>query len=127
MATPEITIAAEPDAVWSVVGDFAGLAAWMPGVETCTLDGDVRTVGMMGMEIQEQLKSRDDATRTLSYSIVPGGPAPVESHTATISVQPADGGSRVTWDVDVQPEAMQPMFADIYGKSLDALKNHCES
>ena len=32
----------------------------MPGVESCTVDGDVRTIGMMGIEIKEQLRDLDD-------------------------------------------------------------------
>ncbi|MBV8304744.1 MAG: SRPBCC family protein, partial [Acidimicrobiia bacterium] len=30
-----IEIARKPDEVWAVVGDFGGLNAWLPGVESC--------------------------------------------------------------------------------------------
>jgi carbon monoxide dehydrogenase subunit G len=121
----EIDIARSADDVWKVAGDFGGLAGWMPGIETCTVDGDVRTVAMNGMEIGERLVSRDDAGRTYAYSIV-SGPAPVDHHEATITVTPAGSGSHVTWAVDVEPETMLPLFTQIYGQSLDALKAHCE-
>jgi len=123
-ATVETTIDRPADAVWSVVGDFGGLDRWMPGVESCTLDGDVRTIATMGMEIGERLLRRDDAARELTYSIV-SGPAPVESHEATITVHPDGAGCRVTWAVSVEPEGAA-FFADVYGRSLEALKAHTE-
>ena len=67
--TAEIEIDASPADVWAVAGDFGGLV-WMPGIEECTVDGDVRTISMMGMEIKEQLRSRDDAARSIAYSII---------------------------------------------------------
>ena len=121
----EIDIARSADDVWKVAGDFGGLGGWMPGVETCTVDGDVRTISMSGMEIGERLVSRDDAARVYVYSIV-SGPAPVDHHEATITVTPAGSGSHVTWAVDVEPETMLALFTQIYGQSLDALKAHCE-
>jgi carbon monoxide dehydrogenase subunit G len=121
----EVDIARNADDVWKVAGDFGGLAGWMPGIETCTVDGDIRTVAMSGMEIGERLVSRDDAARVLVYSIA-SGPAPVDRHEATITVTPAGEGSHVTWAVDVEPDTMLPLFDDIYQKSLDALKVHLE-
>jgi carbon monoxide dehydrogenase subunit G len=123
--TSEIDIDRSADDVWKVVGDFAGLAAWMPGIEKCTLNGDVRTIEMSGLEIGEKLVARDDAQRMLSYSIV-SGPAPVDNHQATITVTPRGAGSHVTWEVEVAPDGMLEMFSGIYQQSLDALKAHVE-
>jgi carbon monoxide dehydrogenase subunit G len=122
----EIDIARSADDVWKVAGDFGGLASWMPGIEKCSVDGDVRTIEMSGMEIGERLVSRDDATRTLVYSIA-SGPAPVDHHEATITVTPAGDGSHVTYTVDVAPDSMLDLFTGIYQQSLDALKTHIES
>jgi carbon monoxide dehydrogenase subunit G len=121
----EIDIARSADDVWKVTGDFGGIAGWMPGIETCTVDGDVRTIAMSGMEIGERLVSRDDAGRVLVYGIV-SGPAPVDHHEATITVTPAGSGSHVTWAVDVEPETMLALFTQVYQQSLDALKAHLE-
>ena len=41
--TAEIDIARSPDQVWSVIGDFGGIGGWMPGIESCRLDGDDRS------------------------------------------------------------------------------------
>src|SRR5437868_3609951 len=95
----QINIAAPPDAVWAVLADFGGLDAWMPGIETCTLEGDTRTIAMNGMEIQEQLKLSDPATRTLSYSVIAG--APMDHHLSTISIAPDGDASKATWLYEV--------------------------
>jgi carbon monoxide dehydrogenase subunit G len=123
--TNEIDIARSADDVWKVAGDFGGLASWMPGIETCTVDGDIRTIEMSGMQIGERLVRRDDSGRVLVYAIA-SGPAPVDHHEATITVVPKGEGSHVTYTVDVEPEAMLPLFQDIYMKSLEALKAHVE-
>ena len=89
--TAEIDVDGTPDAVWALVGDFGGIAGWMPGMESCRVEGDHRILDTMGMTITEKLISRDDATRAITYGIVDG--VPVESHEATITVTAAgDGG-----------------------------------
>ena len=120
----EIDIARSADDVWKVAGDFGGLAGWMPGIEKCTVDGDIRTIEMSGMQVSERLVRRDDAGRVLVYAIASG--APVDHHEATITVAPAGAGSHVTWAVDVEPESMLAIFQPIYQQSLEALKAHVE-
>jgi carbon monoxide dehydrogenase subunit G len=121
-ARAEITIDKTPDAVWDVVGDFGGIGGWMPGIESCTVDGDDRLLKMMGMEITERLLSRDDDSRAIVYGIVGG--VPVAHHEATITVVPEGGQSRVTWDVEVEPDDMTEMMQGVYQQSLQALKDH---
>jgi mxaD protein len=119
--TVAIDIATDPDAVWALVGDFGTLDRWMAGVDACTLDGDVRTVQTMGMTIRERLTARDDADRSITYSIVDG--APCEAHSATVRVTDGpDDGAHVTWEVSIEPDEMAPLFRDIYQGSLDHLK-----
>src|SRR5580692_8530648 len=115
----DVTVDASPDAVWAKVGDFAGVGEFFPGIESFRLEGEDRVIGMFGMEIRERLVSRDEATRTLSYSVVDG--VPIESHTATITVEPEGSGSKVTWAYDVEPAEMAPVFGDTYKGALAAL------
>ena len=77
-ARAETTIARPADEVWATIGNFGELG-WMPGVETCRLEGDNRILSMYGMEITEKQLRRDDAARTLTYGIV-DGPVKVEKH-----------------------------------------------
>jgi carbon monoxide dehydrogenase subunit G len=122
-ARAETTIAKPADEVWKVIGNFGELT-WMPGVDTCRLEGQDRVLGMFGMEITEREFEHDDAKRTLTYGIV-AGPVQVEKHRATITVNPQGDSSQVTWDVDTD-DAMTEMMQKTYQGSLDALKAQLE-
>ena len=121
----EVTIAKPPEEVWALVRQFDGLDAWMPGIETCEVDGDIRTIETMGMEIQEQLKGRDDATRTISYSIVKA-PISLEHHLATISVAAGGDGSILTWAWEIRPDDMAGAISPVYEASARAVKQQLE-
>ncbi len=115
----DVTIAATPDEVWEKVGDFAGVGVLFPALESFRMEGDDRIIGMFGMEIRERLLARDEEARVLTYSVVGG--VPIESHTATISVEPDGEGSKVIWAYDVSPDEMAPIFGDSYQGALAAL------
>ncbi len=120
-ARAEIDINRPADEVWAVVGDFGGIAGWMPGIESCKVDGDDRVISVMGMEVTERLERRDEAGREIVYAIVGG--VPVANHKATITVVPDGNASHVTWDVDVDDE-MTDMMHQMYQQSLQSLKDH---
>lgn len=122
-ARAEIDIDRPADAVWAVVGDFGAIATWMPGLDSCHLDGDDRVLKMGAMEIIERLERRTEESRELIYGIVGG--VPVINHKATITVTPEGSGSHVTWDVDVD-DGMLDMMHQVYQQSLQALKEHLE-
>ena len=121
-ATAELTMASSPDAVWAAIGDFHGIGAWMPGIDSLVAEGDDRVISMMGMSIREHLANRDESARSITYSITDG--APVESHEATITVHDADGGSRVTWEVTATPDEMADLMQGLYQQALVALQTH---
>jgi carbon monoxide dehydrogenase subunit G len=123
----EASIDRSPNDVWNVLRDFGGLTGYMPGVDSCTVDGDVRTVGTMGIEVKEQLRELDDETRTISYSIVESPMDNLTSHLATISVDAEGSGTHLTWEVEVEPDDLLPLFAGIYEQSVAALKEKFES
>jgi len=121
----EIEIDAAADAVWAVAGDFGGIG-WMPGIESVTVDGDIRNISMGGMDIAEKLVGRDDEKQQITYSIV-GGPVPLDFHEATISVMAAGDGARVSWSVTAAPTGSAAFLAGIYGGALQALKAKVEA
>ena len=122
-ARAEQTIEKPADEIWKILGSF-GEMSWMPGVESCELNGDDRTLKMNGMEIVERQLRRDDSGRSLTYGIVGG--VPVGHHQATITVTPkGDATSLVTWDVDTD-DAMVDAMKGIYQSSLDSLKQQLE-
>ncbi|WP_019904713.1 SRPBCC family protein [Methylobacterium sp. 77] len=100
-----ITIAAKPDAVWAVVGDFAGVSKWHPDVATSTgtggnASGGRRTVTLKnGGTLDEGLDEWDAGKRSYSYRL---GEAdlkalPVSSYSASLTVTPEGDGSKVEW------------------------------
>lgn len=124
--TARIDIAKPTAEVWALVGEFGGLDTWMAGIDSCTVEGDVRTIETMGMTLTEQLVGRDADARSITYSIVGEG-APVAKHEATITVLDAgDGASEITWDVSVEPDEAAAMFKDIYQGALGQVKTTLE-
>lgn len=100
-----ITIKAKPDAVWKVVGNFAGMKDWHPAVEKSegskdNTDGGARTVTLKnGGVLKESLDDYNASGFTYSYRL---GDAdlkalPVSSYSATITVSPDGDGSKVEW------------------------------
>jgi carbon monoxide dehydrogenase subunit G len=122
----EISIERNPDDIWKVIRDFGGLADYMPGVDSCTVDGDVRTLQMMGIEIKEQLRESDDDARRLSYSVVASPMDNLVSHEASIAIDPEGSGSHVTWSVDVEPADLLPIFQGAYDNAVTGLKTKFE-
>ena len=108
-----------------MVGDFGGLGGWMPGVDSCRLDGDFHVLEVLGMEITEKLIKHDDAERVLEYSIVES-PLAAEHHLGKIQVFEDGDGSRVTWQVEVEPDHLTDLLAGTYQQALDTLKTHLE-
>ncbi|MDQ1379412.1 MAG: hypothetical protein QOG65_315 [Actinomycetota bacterium] len=123
----EVSIDRSPDDVWKLVREFGGLDTWMPGVESCVVDGDVRTIGLMGIEIKEQLRGIDDTARRISYSVVESPMSNMESHQATIAVDPEGNGSHVTWTVEVAPDELLGLFVPVYEGSVVELKKQLEN
>jgi carbon monoxide dehydrogenase subunit G len=117
-----VSVGASADEVWKTVGDFGAVGEFFPGIESFRLEGDDRVIGMFGMEIRERLLSRDDEARTLTYSVVAG--VPIDSHRATISVEPDGAGCKVTWSYAVVPDEMAPIFGDTYQGALNQLESN---
>jgi mxaD protein len=117
-----VSVGASADEVWKTVGDFGGIGEFFPGIESFRLEGDDRVIGMFGMEVRERLLSRDDEARALTYSVIQG--VPIDSHTATISVEPEGNGCRVTWSYAVVPDEMAPIFGDTYQSALNQLESN---
>lgn len=100
-----IVIKAKPDAVWKVVGDFAGIGAWHPDVARSEGSGGSgsgarRKVTLKaGGSLDEGLDEMNAAGRTYSYRLSdPDLKAlPVSSYSATLTVSPEGDGSRVEW------------------------------
>jgi len=107
-----IEIDAPAEAVWDAVSDFGAVhRRFAPGFVT-----DVKLVegGRMvtfgdGMEVFEAFVGIDHAARRLAYSV---RIERFEHHNASFQVGDLGGGrSRLTWTVDVLPDAMAEFLA----------------
>lgn len=117
----EVLIKAPASRVWEMIKEFDGIDRWMPGIDSLSVDGDDRTIEMMGMKITEHLIEVDDVAMSTSYSIVDG--VPVDSHKATISVERSGEDTLVTWEVSVAPDEMLAIFEATYQAALEHLES----
>jgi hypothetical protein len=96
-----VELAAEPDAVWSVIGQFA--LDWHPSVARARLTGtgigQLRTLGTLdGKEIVERLEAIDNAKRWYRYALVAGVAA--SRYAGTIDVRSNGSGCIAEWRVE---------------------------
>lgn len=95
-----VDLAASPDEVWAVVGQFGGM--WHPLIAQITLTGTgvgqlrrVETVD--GQEIVERLEAMHNSQKLYRYTNVSG--LGVVDYTGTFDVKPKGTGSSVQWRV----------------------------
>ncbi|MGI9539352.1 MAG: SRPBCC family protein [Miltoncostaeaceae bacterium] len=125
----EIDVAVPPDKAWALVGDPVGVPCWYPLYETCTLDGDVRTLARAdGVKLLERLLDRDDERRYYAYGVIEG--LPLAHHEASFEVHEADGGSRIVWHTVAEHEDpdidMEARLAERQIEALGGLKRVLE-
>jgi hypothetical protein len=100
-------VAADADAVWELIGDFHGLAAWASDVKACAADGQdvgaIRTVEMAdGRRRRERLESLDEVGRSYSYSLLDESAGDC---LATLKVWAnRDGSAEIVWSAEFEPE-----------------------
>ena len=123
-----VELAAAPDKVWPVMGQFDLL--WHPAVAKVSLTGT--GVGQLrrletidGREIVERLDAIDDAKRTYRYALVAGVPA--SHYIGTIDVKPKESGCIAGWRVDFlannQPDiVVRTMVSTLIETGLASLK-----
>jgi hypothetical protein len=124
-----VELAASPDDVWSVIGQFS--LDWHPAVARVRLIGE--GVGRLrrletrdGREIVERLEGVDDTKRSYRYSLVSGVPA---SHYAgVIDVKSKGSGSVAEWRVEFlannQPDiAVRTMVSTLVKTGLGSLQH----
>ncbi|MFG1236106.1 SRPBCC family protein [Xanthobacter autotrophicus DSM 597] len=98
-AEAKAAVAAAPDAVWKIAGDFAGIGAWHPMVKAVKAKGGntagaERVLVLEKGEITDGLDDVDTAQRSLSWRLNTENveAMPVSFYTITLSVSDAGGG-----------------------------------
>jgi hypothetical protein len=121
----QVRIARPPDEVWAIVGDPARIAEWFPGIESATVEGDVRTVHTgSGIPMPEQIVTCDRLQRRFQYRITTGL---FKEHLSTLDVLDLeDGTSLVVYGADADPATMALVIAGAAGNALEHLRTRME-
>lgn len=107
----ERLIPASPDVVWRVLRSFRlDYFKDFPHTVSGSGVGALRTFRLPDGEMTEIVHVLDDRRMALQYGIVQG-PWPVRDYTAQISVTPAEGGSRVVWSAEFEPDGVEEAAA----------------
>ena len=106
------TIAADADAVWRQLSDFAAIKPG-PGIDSVAFEGEgvgmVRTIGLPNGKVIERLQSHDADQRTFSYAIInDDSPLPFTNYSATVCISDAGNGeSTVDWTGTFEPRGVE--------------------
>ena len=120
-----VRIARPADEVWRVIGDPARIHEWFPGIDACTVDGDVRVITTgAGLPIPEQILTNDQVQRRFQYRIT----APmVREHLSTLDVLDlGDGTSLAMYSADADPSTMALVIAGAAGSALEHVRDQLE-
>jgi mxaD protein len=132
-----LSLAASPEATWSIIADYCALEKWHPAIAKCEIVkgssnqlGAVRALTLRdgGARVTEELTAYDAKKRTYSYKILEA-PLPITSYVATLAVVAgAGGGSVVEWSSTFQAgpgaddAAARSIIEGIYDAGLASLK-----
>src|SRR5262245_31522817 len=124
-----IELAATPDEVWSLIGQFGG--AWHPLTARVRLTGkgigQLRTIQTIaGQQIVERLEEIDDAKRFFRYTNIAG--MAVAHYTGTLEVKPKGSGCVVDWRaqflaIDKTDRAVKVIASTLFKTGLESLKS----
>jgi len=122
----ERRIAASADAVWDVVRHPESIPNWFPGIVSCVVDGNLRTITTaMGLEMPEEILTIDSTIRRFAYRIV----APLyRFHLGVIDVielGPLD--SLCVYSTTAEPDPLALMIAGGTLGALDVIQRLAEA
>lgn len=114
------------DRAWEVVGRPDVLHHWFPGIESCTVEGSVRTITTgMGLQLAEDLLTNDPLQRRFQYRISGGF---FREHLASLDVIPLDDHRcLVTYASDAEPATMAIILGGAMEGALAELARQLEA
>jgi len=104
------TINTSADAIWQAISDFGAAGNYLPGVLTCTVEGEgvgaLRTLTSAdGSMVVERLEALDGTARHLSYTLLTDTPFR-DCLTTMIVRELAPGQAELEWSATFQPEGI---------------------
>jgi hypothetical protein len=122
----EIRINAAPDKVWNVVTRPESIPEWFPGIDSCTVDGNVRVIKThMGLEMPEKILTNDSLARRFAYQIT----APLyRFHLGVIDVlEIGPGDSLCVYSTTAEPDTLALIIAGGTVCALEEIKRIAET
>ena len=90
------------DRLWEILGK-PDRVDWVPGVQHCVLEGDVRSLTLPGAgDIKERILFYSNEQRIIEYSCFEA-PGALKTHHARMEVIPNSQGCQLLWQAEVTP------------------------
>jgi mxaD protein len=123
-------IAAPLEAVWSIVGNFAGLQRWHPAVQRCVMQGSgtgaTRTVYFVDWHAEERLDLLDPEKHQLQYTVIGCSRRELLGISSRITLKKIDSqGTSIDWSAWLGPECppeMELFLKAYYPKRIQQLR-----
>jgi len=111
-----------PEMIWNIISDLSR-SDWVPGVESITLEDNVRTFKMQGMgRLVEKIIKCDHDALELEYSAIETL-APINHHLAKIKLVSNENDSTdFIWTTEIDPEEFADAILQGMVSSLDQLE-----
>ena len=111
-----------PQMIWNIISDLSR-SDWVPGVESITLEDNVRTFNMKGMgRLVEKIVKCDHDALELQYSAIETL-APINHHLAKIKLVSNENESTdFIWTTEIDPEEFADAIHQGMVSSLDQLE-----
>lgn len=111
-----------PQMIWNIISDLSR-SDWVPGVESITLEDNVRTFKMKGMgRLVEKIVKCDHDALELQYSAIETL-APINHHLAKIKLISNENESTdFIWTTEIDPEEFADAIHQGMVSSLDQLE-----
>lgn len=136
LAYASVALVQPPDVVWSVLGDFHGLAGWVRRIRSSEAEdgtgvGSVRrlTLDPDGLVARERLVSHDDPGRRYGYEFADEIPFPASAYRGNVHLLPITdtGGTFLEWygEYECAPgleQTLRDTFTGIYASFFADLR-----
>ena len=111
-----------PEMIWNIISDLSR-SDWVPGVESITLEDNVRTFKMKGMgRLVEKILKCDHDALELEYSAIETL-APINHHLAKIKlISDESESTEFIWTTEIDPEEFADAILQGMISSLDQLE-----
>lgn len=122
----ERRIKASPDTVWNLVRDPRSIPEWFPGITSCDVEGNVRTIHLAnGISMPEEIIVSDDLLRRFAYRVT----SPMyRSHLGTIDViEIGPNDSLCIYSTTAEPDVLALVIGGGSFAALDEIQRLAEA